>query len=82
MVIKISSRKVLEEVLGSLGIQGDTFAKTCIIVDKMDKLPVDVVSEQLSDLGLEEKAVQTIQDTLVIKDMSTPEKILVKIGSS
>jgi len=68
----------LEEVLGSLGIQGDTFAKTCIIVDKMDKLPVDVVSEQLSDLGLEEKAVQTIQDTLVIKDMSSLEKILGK----
>ena len=74
----MSSRKVLEEVLGSLGIQGDTFAKTCIIVDKMDKLPVDVVSEQLSDLGLEEKAVQTIQDTLVIKDMSSLEKILGK----
>ena len=78
LVIKMSSRKVLEEVLGSLGIQGDTFAKTCIIVDKMDKLPVDVVSEQLSDLGLEEKAVQTIQDTLVIKDMSSLEKILGK----
>ena len=78
LVIKMSSRKVLEEVLGSLGIQGDTFAKTCIIVDKMDKLPVEVVSEQLSDLGLEEKAVQTIQDTLVIKDMSSLEKILGK----
>ena len=78
LIIKMSSRKVLEEVLGSLGIQGDTFAKTCIIVDKMDKLPVDVVSEQLSDLGLEEKAVQTIQDTLVIKDMSSLEKILGK----
>ena len=78
LVIKMSSRKVLEEVLGSLGIQGDIFAKTCIIVDKMDKLPVDVVSQQLSDLGLEERAVQTIQDTLVIKDMNSLEKILGK----
>ena len=50
----MSSRKVLEEVLGSLGLEGDTFAKTCIIVDKMDKLPADVVSKQLSDLGLDE----------------------------
>jgi histidyl-tRNA synthetase len=53
LVIKMSSRKVLEEVLGSLGLEGDIFAKTCIIVDKMDKLPADVVSEQLGDLGLE-----------------------------
>jgi len=78
LVIKMSSRKVLEEVLGSLGLEGDIFAKTCIIVDKMDKLPADVVSEQLGDLGLEKSAIQTIQSTLVIKDMNSLEKILGK----
>ena len=44
LVIKISSRKVLEEVLGSLGISGEAFAATCIVVDKTDKLPEDVVA--------------------------------------
>ena len=78
LVIKMSSRKVLEEVLGSLGLEGDIFAKTCIIVDKMDKLPTDVVSEQLGDLGLEETAIQTIQSTLAIKDMNSLEEILGK----
>ena len=78
LVIKMSSRKVLEEVLGSLGLEGDIFAKTCIIVDKMDKLPADVVSEQLGDLGLEKSAIQTIQSTLVIKDMNSLEEILGK----
>ena len=78
LVIKMSSRKVLEEVLGSLGLEGDIFAKTCIIVDKMDKLPTDVVSEQLGDLGLEETAIKTIQSTLAIKDMNSLEKILGK----
>ena len=78
LVIKMSSRKVLEEVLGSLGLEGEIFAKTCIIVDKMDKLPADVVSEQLGDLGLEETAIQTIQSTLAIKDMNSLEKILGK----
>ena len=78
LVIKMSSRKVLEEVLGSLGLEGDIFAKTCIIVDKMDKLPPDVVSEQLGDLGLEETAIQTIQSTLAIKDMNSLEEILGK----
>ena len=78
LVIKMSSRKVLEEVLGSLGLEGDIFAKTCIIVDKMDKLPTDVVSEQLGDLGLEKIAIQTIQSTLAIKDMNSLEEILGK----
>ena len=82
LVIKMSSRKVLEEVLGSLGLEGDIFAKTCIIVDKMDILPADVVSEQLGDLGLEKSAIQTIQSTLAIKDMNSLEEILGKESSA
>ena len=31
VVIRVSSRKVLEEVLGSLGIEGDAFAQTCTV---------------------------------------------------
>ncbi len=76
LVIRMSSRKVLEEVLGSLGIVGDMFAQTCIIVDKMDKLPADVVSEQLSTLGIEENAIKTIQSTLGIKDMDSLRSML------
>jgi histidyl-tRNA synthetase len=82
LVIKMSSRKVLEEVLGSLGLEGDIFAKTCVIVDKMDKLPADVVSNQLSELGLEDSAIQTIQSTLAIKDMNSLEKNLGKESSA
>ena len=82
LVIKMSSRKVLEEVLGSLGLEGDVFAKTCIIVDKMDKLPADVVSNQLSELGLEDSAIQIIQSTLAIKDMNSLGKNLGKESSA
>tara|TARA_Y100000992_G_scaffold68352_1_gene42574 strand:+ start:2362 stop:3621 length:1260 start_codon:yes stop_codon:yes gene_type:complete len=76
LVIKMSSRKVLEEVLGSLGLKGDIFAKTCIIVDKMDKLPADTISQQLSELGLDESSILTIQSTLAIKDMESLGKNL------
>ena len=78
LVIKMSSRKVLEEVLGSLGLKGDIFAKTCIIVDKMDKLPADIISQQLSELGLDESSILTIQSTLAIKDMESLGKNLGK----
>ena len=71
LVIRISSRKVLEEVLGSLGISGDAFAATCIIVDKMDKLPAETVEQQLSEQGLNSDAIATIQSILGLSDLDS-----------
>ena len=76
IVIRISSRKVLEEVLGSLDIEGDVFAQTCIIVDKMDKLSSEVIGEQLSKLGHTSEVITTIQSVLGIKDMRGLKKSL------
>ena len=69
IVIRISSRKVLEEVLGSLGVKGDLFTKTCVIVDKMDKLSSEIIEEQLSELGHSSDIINKIQTILGIKDM-------------
>ena len=71
LVIRISSRKVLEEVLGSLGLEGEVFAQTCVIVDKMDKLPEDVIEAQLSDLGLVSESISTIRSVLGITDLES-----------
>lgn len=76
IVIRISNRKVLEEVLGSLDIEGDIFAQTCIIVDKMDKLSSEVIEEQLSKLGHTSEVIKTIQSVLGIKDMDDLKKAL------
>ena len=76
LVIKISSRKVLEEVLGSLGISGENFSKTCIIVDKMDKLPADVIENQLIELGHNPEAISKIQSILGMKNMDELAKSL------
>ena len=71
LVIRISSRKVLEEVLGALGLEGEIFAQTCVIVDKMDKLPEDVIEAQLSDLGLSSESISTIRSVLGITDLES-----------
>ena len=71
LVIRISSRKVLEEVLGSLAIEGEIFAQTCVVVDKMDKLPEDVIQAQLSDLGLSSDSITTILSVLGITDLDS-----------
>ena len=69
LVIRVSSRKVLEEVLGSLGIEGDTFAQTCVIVDKMNKLPADVIEAQLGELGLASDDISKIRSVLGLTDL-------------
>ena len=76
LVIKISSRKVLEEVLGSLGISGENFSKTCIIVDKMDKFPADIIENQLIELGHNSDAISKIQSILGMKNMDELSKSL------
>ena len=82
VVISISNRKVLEEVLGSLGVEGDLFAKTCIVVDKMDKLPPDVIEKQLSDIGHSSEVITKIQTVLGIKDMKNLKSSLDKSSSA
>lgn len=76
VVIRVSSRKVLEEVLGSLGIEGDAFAQTCIIVDKMDKLSPEVINEQLTELGHSSEVISKIQSTLGVKHLNSLKKVL------
>ena len=78
VVIRVSSRKVLEEVLGSLGIEGDLFAQTCVIVDKMDKLSSDAINEQLSGLGHSKEVISTIQTTLGINSLKSLKNTLKK----
>ena len=82
IIIRISSRKVLEEVLGSLGVKGDLFAQTCIVVDKMDKLSSEVIKEQLSELGHSDEVISKIQSVLGIKDMESLKKSLDKKSSA
>ena len=76
VVIRVSSRKVLEEALGSLGIEGDAFAQTCIIVDKMDKLSPEVINEQLTELGHSPEVISKIQSTLGVKHLNSLKKVL------
>ena len=36
--IKVNSRLVITEILGSLGVPEDKFAATCVLIDKLEKV--------------------------------------------
>ena len=63
-------------------ISGEIFSKTCVIVDKMDKLPADVIQEQLMELGHNSDAILKIQSILGIKNMDELANSLGKESSA
>ncbi len=69
--IKVNNRKLLQSVLESAGINEEQFSPVCIIIDKMDKLPKEVIEEQLSALGLNEETIELIQSTLALNDLKS-----------
>ena len=69
IVVRVSNRKVLEQVLGDLGIEGDEFTKTCVIIDKMDKVPEEKIKEMLKETGIDEAAITRMLSIMGVKDL-------------
>ena len=69
--IRISNRKLLQELLTSIDTPEDQFSEICIVLDKMHKLSKEDIFENLSHLGLSEDASSQIFGMLEIPDIST-----------
>lgn len=75
--IKVSSRKILQTVVQSVGVPPERFTEVCIIVDKLDKLSREEVVAQLAQLGLGEEVIDVITTTLSLKSI---DAIAARIG--
>eukprot|EP01111_Echinosteliopsis_oligospora_P010312 TRINITY_DN3182_c3_g1_i1.p1 TRINITY_DN3182_c3_g1~~TRINITY_DN3182_c3_g1_i1.p1 ORF type:complete len:538 (-),score=217.87 TRINITY_DN3182_c3_g1_i1:32-1621(-) len=69
IAIRVNSRKVLQAVLDKLGVTGDKFMPTCIVIDKLDKLSREEVSRQLKEIGLNEEAIEGILESTTVKSI-------------
>ena len=65
--IKVNSRLVIAEVLTELGIPPEKFAATCVLVDKLDKVPLDAIQGDLEELGLDRSVVEKLTQVLTVK---------------
>ena len=74
--IKVSSRKVLQQVLTACGVDAASFGPVCVIVDKMEKLPKEKVVEALINVGLSTAAVDRILAALQIRNVAELEALL------
>ncbi|MBA3939021.1 MAG: histidine--tRNA ligase [Planctomycetes bacterium] len=52
VVLRVSNRQVIQHFLAGLGIEGDSFAAVCVIIDKRDKIGDEATAVELAKLGL------------------------------
>ncbi|XP_030926876.1 histidine--tRNA ligase, chloroplastic/mitochondrial [Quercus lobata] len=79
---KVSSRKVLQEVLRRYSVPESLFSKVCIIIDKIGKIPVDEIKKDLKSAGVSEEAVEELLQVLSIKSLTKLEEILGGAGEA
>jgi histidyl-tRNA synthetase len=69
--IKINSRKILTGLMASLGVPEDKFAPTCVLVDKLEKVPLDAIQGDLEALGLTRAIVEELVSSLQVSTGQT-----------
>ncbi|KAH0915882.1 hypothetical protein HID58_030328 [Brassica napus] len=70
---KVSSRKVLQEMLRKYGVPENLFGRVCIIIDKIEKIPVDEIKKELGSTGISEDAIEQLLQVLSVKSLDDLE---------
>ncbi|GKY98945.1 hypothetical protein MPSEU_000850300 [Mayamaea pseudoterrestris] len=74
--IKVNSRLVIGEVLSELGIPEEKFAATCVLIDKLEKIPIDAIQDDLEQLGLDQSVVEKLLQVLTNASIDELRKTL------
>jgi histidyl-tRNA synthetase len=67
---------VIGQVLEELGIPEDKFAATCVLVDKLEKVPLDAIQGDLEELGLDRSVVEKLLEVLTNKSVESIRDVL------
>lgn len=74
--IKVSSRKVLQQVLHKYDVPDASFGPVCVVVDKMEKIPREKVVEELEALQVAADAIDGILAALSLRSIQQLEQLL------
>lgn len=58
--VKINDRRLLNEILIQMGFKEENLASVCISFDKLDKIGMDGLKEELNGKGLSEKSIDNL----------------------
>ncbi len=72
-VVKINNRKVLAGIAGIIG-QSDRIVDITVAIDKMEKIGLEKVTEELMERGIPAEAIEKLKPILMLEG-DTPQKI-------
>ena len=78
VAIRLSNRRLLQAVLTEAGVTDEMFAPVCVLVDKLEKIPRDVVETELQNLGVDGSVIDRV---LEVASCSTLEQARELLGS-
>lgn len=74
--IRVSSRQVLQDFLDALGIDDDSFATVCIIIDKRDKIGDEATAKLLSEAGVTDAVCEKIIALMNVRGLQDLEVLV------
>lgn len=77
VIIKINNRKVLAGIAETIGFP-DKITDITVAIDKLDKIGLIKVNEELAQKGLDEKAINKLQPILELKGSNTEKLNTIK----
>ncbi|XP_019162482.1 PREDICTED: histidine--tRNA ligase, chloroplastic/mitochondrial-like [Ipomoea nil] len=79
---KVSSRKVLQEVLYHYSVPENMFSRVFIVIDKLEKIPIDEIKKELKSAGLSDVAIEELLQVLSVKSLAKLEEKLGAAGQA
>jgi histidyl-tRNA synthetase len=76
-LVRINNRKILEDLAKYSGVEDDRIVDVLRSIDKIEKIGIDKVKEELKAKGISDNSVQNILDSIKIK--GEPEVVLKKV---
>jgi histidyl-tRNA synthetase len=77
IVIKLNNRKILAGIAETIG-EADKIIDITVAIDKMEKIGLDKVNEELIEKGISREAVSKLQPVLMMKGTSAEKLVLLK----
>ncbi|KAI8028507.1 hypothetical protein LOK49_LG02G01946 [Camellia lanceoleosa] len=81
-IIGVPDVTVLQEVLQCYSIPDNLFGKVCIIIDKMEKIPIVEIKKELRSAELSDEAIEELLQVLSIKSLTKLEEKLGAAGEA
>ena len=74
--IKINNRKILTSLMTKFGIPEEKWMATFVLIDKLEKVPLENLSDDLTSIGLTNDDIVRLLDSLQIKSLDELKTLL------